>query len=106
MRFVLRLLGTWLLGVALILIIIDGTKSLAVDGLVLSSLSDAWSMLHEESLENAGQWSTNNGFGAIWGMLSGTILAWPGFLVTGIPGVIFAFAGRSRNSQVRNIGQV
>lgn len=106
MRFVLRLLGTWLLGVALILIIIDGTKTLAADGIVLTSLSDAWAMLHAPSLAETAQWMADNGLGGLWNLITSTVLAWPGILVTGIPGVLLAVAGRSRTTQIRNIGQV
>lgn len=94
------------MGVALILIIIDGTKSLAADALVMTSLADAWMLLHADSLAQTAAWAEENNLSGIWEMVLSSVLAWPGFLVTGIPGVIFAFAGRSRATQVSNIGQV
>lgn len=102
----MRLLGTWLLGAALILIIIDGTKSLAANGLVMTSLAETWTAMHAESFVAATQLATDNNVEGLWKLLTSTLLDWPGFLVVGIPGLILAFLGRSRTSQIRNIGQV
>jgi len=106
MRFIMRLIGTWLLGGALVLIIIDGTKSLAANELVLSSLSDAWALLHEQSLTDAVAWAEANGFAAAWAVLRDTLFSWPGFVVLGVPGLLLAVSGRSRTSRERYIDRI
>ena len=73
--------------------------------LVLSSLADAWAMLHAESLTQVGEWAEKAGVAGLWGLVVNSLLAWPGFLVTGIPGLALAFAGRSRTTQISNFGQ-
>ena len=50
MRLILRILGTWLLGLALILLIVDGTKSLGANAVVMTSLNDTWVALSASSL--------------------------------------------------------
>lgn len=102
----MRLLGTWFLGAALILIIIDGTKSLAANALILTSLGETWAAMHMESFDATAQLATDRGLEALWTLITSTLLGWPGFLVVGIPGLLLAFAGRTRSTQIRNIGQV
>ena len=43
MRLVFRLLGTWLIGIALVFLVVDGTKSLAANALVFTGFGQAWS---------------------------------------------------------------
>lgn len=100
----MRISGTWLLGAALILLIIDGTKSLAANALLLTSLGETWMAMLPESFAAAADWSIGNGLDPYWALLNSTLLGWPGFLVVGIPGLILAFLGRSRSTQIRNIG--
>ena len=102
----MRLLGTWLLGAALILVIIDGTKSLAASNLMMTSLGETWTAMHAQSFDAAAALATARGLEPFWTLLNATLLGWPGFLVVGVPGLLLAFAGRSRSTQIRNIGQV
>lgn len=106
MRFLMRLFGTWFLGAALILIIIDGTKSLAANGLMTTSLAETWMSMHAQSFDTVTRLAADNGLSAVWAFVNSTVLGWPGFLVVGIPGLLLAFLGRSRTSQIRNIGQI
>ena len=50
MRLFLRTIGTLLLAVALILIILDGTRSLGENRLLIASLAETWNLLHAPSL--------------------------------------------------------
>lgn len=49
MKFLLRILGTWFVGLALILMIMDGTRSFAAGRLELTSLRQLWAQLHQAS---------------------------------------------------------
>ena len=100
MRLILRLVGTWLLGLALILLIIDGTKSLGASALVWTPLGDTWSAIHAESLLQLRVFVASRFFGPLLEPAVATLLGMPGFLVLAVPGVILAAMGRSRRSRV------
>jgi hypothetical protein len=100
MRLLLRILGTWLLGMALILVIIDGTRSLGADALVLTSLGDTWTSLHAESLAQLRGFLASRFFGPLLEIVVTTLLALPGWLVLSVPGALLAWMGRTRRARV------
>lgn len=96
MKFILRVLGTWLLGLSLILVIIDGTKTLAARVLTTTSLSETWSSFHAASWE-----SVRQAIMEFVAPVSGQVYAqyfldWPGWIVFGILGFILLLIGRQR----------
>ncbi|HQZ11930.1 MAG TPA: hypothetical protein PK286_03510 [Devosia sp.] len=100
MRLILRILGTWLLGIALILLIIDGTRSLAHSGLVMTPLALTWSQIHEPSLIEAQNFLSSRFFGPVIAPIVGVILSLPGWLVFAVPGGLLAWMGRTRRARV------
>lgn len=100
MRLILRLLGTWLVGIALILLIIDGTKSLGANALVLTSLGDTWTSLHAQSLEQLRAFLASRFFGPLLDVVITALLNFPGWVVLGVPGLFIAWLGRSRRIRV------
>src|SRR5690606_2823586 len=100
MRLILRLLGTWLVGIALILLIIDGTKSLGANDVIMTSLGETWTMLHAESLERFRQFLATRFFGPLLEVVVSTVLTFPAWLVLGVPGIFIAWLGRSRRVRV------
>lgn len=100
MRLFLRLLGTWLLGVALILLIIDGTRSLGAGQLVFTSLAENWTWVHADSLAAAREFLATRFFGLVLEPVSDAILAFPGWAVLAVPGALLAWAGRSRRTRL------
>jgi hypothetical protein len=96
MKFLSRVLGTWLLGLALILVIIDSTKSAASGTLTLTSFADTWRSLHESS------WTT--AFNAIMesvAPISGQayaqyVFGLPGWTIFGVVGILLLLLGRRR----------
>jgi hypothetical protein len=100
MRLLFRLIGTWLLGVALILLIIDGTRSLAADEIVMTSLADTWAFVHAQSLEEVRVFLATRFFGPIVEPAVSTILTLPGWLVLAVPGTLIAWMGRTRRARV------
>ena len=99
MRLVLRIIGTWLLGLALILMIIDGTKSLAANALVMTSLGDTWNSLNAGGLAALRGFIDTRFFGPVLEPILTAMLFCPGFVALGIPGVLLVFFGRSRRSR-------
>lgn len=99
MRLFLRFLGTWLLSVALILLVIDGTRSLAANAIMLTSLGDTWTALHAESLQQVRGFLSTRLFGPLLDGAVNALLAFPGWGVIGGPGLLLAWAGRSRRTR-------
>lgn len=100
MRLFLRVLGTWLLGVAMILLIIDGTRSLGDNRLVLTSLAENWGWLNAASLAAFREFIAGRFFGLVLEPVTEAILGFPGWAVLAVPGALLAWAGRSRRTRL------
>ena len=100
MRLIFRVIGTWLIAMALILLIIDGTKSLAANALITTSLRESWTGLHAASLGAVEHFLSDRMFEALLVPGFNALLSLPGFAVIGVPGLLLAFAGRSRRSRL------
>lgn len=94
MRLALRLLGTWLIGLAVVLLVIDGTRSLAANHLVLASFGQTWLGLHEPSLLAVRSFFDSRFFADLLGHVLDAILTYPAFAVIGVPGIVLALLGR------------
>jgi hypothetical protein len=99
MRLIFRIVGTWMLALAVVLIVIDGTKSLAANELVTTSLADYWRGLSAETLAAVEEFLASRLFAELLDQVLAAILAAPAFLVVGVPGLILAVLGRTRQSQ-------
>ena len=95
MRLILRSMGTWLIGLALVLLVIDGTRSLGANGLVLTSLADLWTQMHAQSLASMQDFLHTRFFGNLLEAGLGALLSYPAFAVVGVPGVLLALLGRT-----------
>lgn len=100
MRLILRLLGTWMLAMALILLVIDGTKSLAANSLVFTPFGDTWSWIHANSLEEVRTFLQSRFFGPLLDATITGLLALPSWLVIAVPGALIAWFGRSRRTRI------
>jgi hypothetical protein len=100
MRLILRVIGTLLIAFAVILIIIDGTKSLAANGFVFTSLEATWQGMHADSLATVREFLGTRLFGPVLDPVVSAVLSFPGWAVVGVPGLLLAWAGRSRRERV------
>jgi hypothetical protein len=100
MRLLLRVLGTILIAFAMILLIIDGTKSLGANALVFTSLADTWTSLQPDSLVAVRQFLETRLFGPVLDTVVSAVLGFPGWAVVGVPGLLLAWAGRSRRERI------
>lgn len=100
MRLVLRVVGTLLIAFAVILVIIDGTRSLAANALVFTPLETTWQSMHAESLAAVREFLGTRLFGPVLEPVVSAILGFPGWAVIGVPGLLLAWAGRSRRERV------
>lgn len=100
MRLLLRVVGTLLIGFAVVLMIIDGTKSLGANAVVITSLGDTWTQLHPDSLVAVKGFLETRLFGPLLETVISALLGFPGWAVIGVPGLLLAWAGRSRRERV------
>lgn len=100
MRLLLRIIGTTLLALALILIILDGTRSLGENALVITPLGTTWATIHAESLVQLQAFIDSRFFGPVLEGMIGALLGFPGWAVLGIPGALLAWLGRSKRTRV------
>jgi predicted PurR-regulated permease PerM len=94
MRLILRIAGTWLIGLAVVLLVVDGTRSLAANALVFASLADLWTQLHPPSLQAVRDFFSSRFFAQLLDAALTALLTYPAFAVFGVPGVILALLGR------------
>lgn len=94
MRLVLRIAGTWLIGLALVLLVIDGTKSLGANALIYTSLADLWTQVHPPSLVTVETFFESRFFADLLDVALKVVLGYPAFAVFGIAGIVLALAGR------------
>ena len=94
MRLILRIAGTWLIGLALILLVIDGTKSLGADAIVYTSLASLWTQVHPASLDAVRAFFDSRFFADLLDAALTAVLEYPAFAVFGVPGIVLALAGR------------
>jgi hypothetical protein len=95
MRLILRIAGTWLIGLALVLLVIDGTRSLGANALVFTSLADTWTQVHGASLDAVRGFFDSRFFADLLDRALDALLTYPAFAVFGLPGIVLALAGRT-----------
>ena len=100
MRLIFRIVGTWLIGIALILLIIDGIRSLGANSLIITSLGDTWTTIHADSLVAVREFFGTRMFGAVLDGATTALLGFPGWAVLGVPGLLIAWMGRSRRARM------
>ena len=94
-RFLFRFLGLLCLALAFILLVYDGTKSIADQRIYITSVTDVWVAVHEASLtqlkpavERLAVW--------LWDPIVVKILNAPGALVLAIIGTLLILLGRKK----------
>jgi hypothetical protein len=95
-RFLLRALGLLSLAGAFIALVLDGTKSIAGNKIVVTPLGQTWSDLHSTSLQLLEAGVTRRVAEWLWDPVLLSILTSPTWLVLGILGVVLLLLGRKR----------
>ena len=100
MRFIIRLIGVILFAAAFVILVIDGTRSIAGNALYLSSLAESVRLIWPTGVE-----TTEDTLRALWVGLWDPVGAWlferPAFAVLGVAGLLLMLIGRSPPSMVR-----
>jgi hypothetical protein len=95
-RFLFRFLGLICLAAAFVLVIYDGTKSIAANSLYLTSVRTLWDQINAGSLTRLKPMIEPYAGGVLWdpGMLY--VLASPSWVALGILGIICLLLGRRK----------
>ena len=95
-RFLLRFIGLICLAAGFILLIYDGTKSIAGNKLFLTSVRMLWELFNAASLAKLEPMIRPYAGGLLWDPVMVAILAAPSWSVLGVLGVLFLLLGRKK----------
>jgi hypothetical protein len=95
-RFLFRFIGVLCLAAAFILVIYDGTKSIAGNNLYLTSVRALWELINAGSLAQLKPQIQSYANGVLWDPVMLSLLAAPSWSVLGILGIIFVLLGRKK----------
>jgi hypothetical protein len=99
-RFLFRSLGLLCLAAAFILVVYDGTKSIAADQLYFTSVQGIWQLLNPDSFERftatVRPMVTPYAGGMAWDPIILGILSAPAWSLPGVLGVLFLLLGRKK----------
>jgi hypothetical protein len=95
-RFFFRFLGLLCLAAAFILVVYDGTKSIAANTFYFTSVRTLWELINAASLLKVKPLLIPYADGMLWdpGMVS--LLAAPAWALLGVLGIIFILLGRRK----------
>jgi hypothetical protein len=97
MLLILRILGVWLLLLAMVAAVVDATKSLAGGGAwVVTPMGDQWRQLAPDTLNATRAWIETNAGKWLWDPVILAILSAPTWVVFGILGVFLYWLGQKR----------
>jgi hypothetical protein len=94
-RFLFRSVGFFALAAAFLLVIYDGTKSIAGNAIFITSVQSLWEILNAASLQNLRPVIDKAGPYA-WDPVFVTFLHAPSWAVLGVLGIMFILLGRKR----------
>jgi hypothetical protein len=95
-RFLLRFLGLLFLAAAFILVIYDGTKSIAGNSLYMTSVQTLWALINAASLAKLQPLIAPYVGGILWDPVTVSILAAPAWSLLGFFGIVFILLGRRK----------
>lgn len=95
-RFLLRTIGLFCLAAAFILVIYDGTKSIAGNNLYLTSVSDLWQLINAASLAKMQPLISPIAGGILWDPVGIAVLGSPSWALLGLFGILCLLLGRRK----------
>jgi hypothetical protein len=107
LRFLFRLLAMISLAVAVIMAVLDATRTIAASQLVTTPLSTSWIAVSPDTLNAAQQFVRVQIHPLLWDPVIASVLALPGFAVFGVLAFLLYAIGRkpARRSSGRFIAE-
>ncbi|MDN5928931.1 MAG: hypothetical protein L0I29_17845 [Hyphomicrobiales bacterium] len=99
-RFAFRLLATISLALAVILAVLDATRSVAVSRLVLTPLGESWKTFSPSTLDSARK-AMESHWPLLWDIVAQWLLSAPGSIVFAVLAFLLYAAGHRRDFAVR-----
>ncbi len=99
-RFFFRVLATFALAVAVVMAVIDATRSIAASAPVFTPLGESWFSVAPESLNIAQAVVQRYTLPALWDPVIIFILTLPGWLVFAVLSLVFYAIGHKRRRTV------
>jgi inosine-uridine nucleoside N-ribohydrolase len=93
-RFIFRLLATAALAVAVIMAVIDATRSIAASTWVVTPLATSWSEVSPDTFEAAAEFTRDTMMPQLWDPLALAVLSLPGFVVFLLLALVLYAIGR------------
>jgi len=93
-RFIFRVLATLSLAVAVIMAVIDATRSIAGSAWVLTPLAESWQAVSPDSFAAAGDFVRTATLPMLWDPAALAVLSLPGFAVFAGLALMFYLVGR------------
>ena len=95
-RFLFRFIGLLCLAAAFILVIYDGTKSIAGNTLFITSVRALWESIHAASLQSLRPLMTERIGAWLWDPVFVSVLNAPSWTLLGIFGILLIMLGRKK----------
>ncbi len=95
-RFLFRLLGLLCLATAFLLLVYDGTKSIAANHLYFTSVRTLWDLVNAASLAKVKPLILPYAGGFLWDPVMLSILAAPAWSLFGVLGILLILLGRRK----------
>lgn len=93
LRFLFRFLSTISLAIAVVMAVLDATRSVAASALVMTPLGRSWLAVSPETLASAQKFAETALHPLLWDPVVAGILALPGFVVFGLLALILYAIG-------------
>jgi hypothetical protein len=93
LRFLFRLLATISLAIAVVMAVLDATRTVAASALVMTPLGESWLSVSPDTLAAARTFTHTTLHPLLWDPLMVGILRMPGFAVFGALALIFYIIG-------------
>ncbi|WP_439572921.1 hypothetical protein [Phreatobacter sp.] len=104
-RFSLRFTGFLIVAFGFVLAVIDGTRSIAGQTLLFTSLSESWRAVHPRSLVDLEQTLAGRGLDWLWDPVMLVMLALPMAALALVFGALLMALGRKREPRIGVIGR-
>jgi hypothetical protein len=96
-RFLFRFVGLWILAAGFIALVYDGTKSIAGNQILVTSLRDTWTVLRATSLDDLLRPALEQHVAHwLWDPVVSSILGAPTWVVLGLIGSVLILIGRKK----------
>lgn len=95
-RFLFRLLSTIALAIAVVMAVLDATRTVAASALVLTPLAASWNAVSPGTMDAAGKLIAGKVHPLLWDPVMLSILALPGFVVFAALSLLLYAFGRKQ----------